>query len=86
MASVRRTFTLPEAVSTELDDEVPNRERSAFIARSLERALQERKREKLLKLLDTLPRKANPEGLRSEDVLREIRDTRANDILDASSR
>ena len=85
MASVRRTFTLPETVSSGLDEEIPSQERSAFIADTLERALRERKRTKLLTLLDTLPRKANPEGVKSEDVLREIRDTRADDILDNSA-
>lgn len=38
----------------------------------------------LLELLNTLPRKKVQDGVRSEDLLREVRDTRSQEILDNS--
>ena len=81
MPNVKRTFTLPDEVSTQLDEAIPNKERSRFIATSLGEALRERKKDELLGLLSSMPRKENPEGLKSEDVLREIRSNRAKEII-----
>jgi hypothetical protein len=73
MPNVKRTFTFPDEVSAQLNEAIPNKERSRFISTSLKEALRERKKDELLGLLSSMPRKVNPEGLRSEDVLREIR-------------
>ena len=81
MPNVKRTFTLPDEVSAQLDEAIPNKERSRFISTSLREALRERKKDELLGLLSSMPRKTNPEGLRSEDVLREIRSNRAQEII-----
>ena len=81
MPNVKRTFTLPDEVSAQLDEAIPNKERSRFISASLREALRERKKDELLGLLTSMPRKANPEELRSEDVLREIRSNRAQEII-----
>lgn len=84
MPNVKRTFSIPDDLSAELDVVVPNKERSKFIASSLREALRERKREELLELLSNIPRKENPDGIKSEDVLREIRSNRADEIISNS--
>lgn len=81
MPNVKRTFTLPDEVSRQLDEAIPNKERSRFISTSLRDALRERKKDELLGLLSSMPRKANPAGLQSEDVLSEIRSDRAHEII-----
>lgn len=84
MPNVKRTFTLPDEISQNLDETIPSRERSKFIAVLLQDGLRERKRQDLMNLLDGLPRKKVSDGLLSEDMLREIRDGRAQEILDNS--
>jgi hypothetical protein len=84
MPNVKRTFTLPDGISKELDAAIPSRERSKFIAVLLQDGLREKKRQDLMNLLDGLPRKKTSDGVLSEDVLREIRDGRAQNILDNS--
>lgn len=84
MGNVKRTFTLPDEVSQELDEAIPNRERSKFLAVTLQEALRQRKRGELMELLDDLPRNKASDGVQAEDVLREIRDERAQEILDNS--
>ena len=81
MPNVKRTFSIPDDISVELDKAVPNKERSKFIASSLREALRERKRDELLHLLSNMPRKENPNGISSEDALREIRTNRAEEIM-----
>ena len=81
MPNVKRTFTLPDEVSRQLDEAIPNKERSRFISTSLREALRERKKDELLGLLSSMPRKANPAGLKSEDILNEIRSDRAHEII-----
>jgi len=80
MPNVKRTFTLPDDVSAQLDEAIPNKERSKFISISLREALRERKKKELLDLLSNMPRKPNPEGVKSEDILTEIRSGRAQEI------
>ena len=82
MANVKRTFTLPDAISEELDATVPNRQRSKFIATMLQEALRNRKQAKLLKLLNTMPHNKNVDGILAEDVLHKIRQERAQEMLD----
>ena len=81
MPNVKRTFTLPDEVSSQLDEAIPNKERSRFIFNSLREALRKRKKDELLGLLSSMPRKANPAGLKSEDVLNKIRSSRAQEII-----
>ena len=78
MSTVKRTFSIPAALSAELGVVIPNRERAKFIVSSLRDALRERKRKELLDLLDRIPSKENLDGTQSEDVLREIRSGRAD--------
>ena len=84
MANVKRTFSLPDEISLALDETIPRKRRSKFIAVTLQKALQEKNREKLLTLLETMPCKKNPQNIRSEDILRQFRDERAQEILDNS--
>lgn len=84
MPNVKRTFSIPDDVSDQLDKVIPNKERSKFIATTLREALRDKNREKFLKLLDNMPRAKNPKGIKSEDVLREIRSNRAEDIISNS--
>ncbi|MEL6748903.1 MAG: hypothetical protein AAFO09_01260 [Pseudomonadota bacterium] len=81
MPNIKRTFTIPDEVSKQLDRAIPSKERSRFIYISLRNALYERKKNELLGLLSSMPRKANPEGYKSEDILREIRSNRAQEII-----
>lgn len=81
MATVKRTFSLPDDISNALDEAIPSKARSKFIAQTLANALKEQKRQELIHYLETLPRKPNPDGIRSEDILRQIRDERADDVL-----
>lgn len=84
MGNVKRTFSLPDEVSEKLDATIPIKERSKFIAATLEEALRKKKRDDLMALLDDMPRNKEPDGVQSEDVLREIRDSRAGEMLDNS--
>lgn len=81
MATTKRTFSIPEEISEELDAAIPSKERSRFIARTLQEALRDRKRQELMALLDELPRSKTPDGRLAEDILRDIRDARPQDIL-----
>ena len=81
MATVKRTFTLPDDISEQLDKTVPNKERSKFIAVSLREALKERNKEKLLEMLEKGPRWKNSTGRNSEGVLREIREKRTQTLI-----
>ena len=81
MSTVKRTFSIPADLSAELDLVIPNRERAKFIVSSLRDALRKRKRKELLDLLDRIPSKENLDGTQSEDVLREIRSGRADQII-----
>lgn len=76
MGNVKRTFSLPDEVSQELDATIPIKERSKFIAASLQEALRKKKRDELMALLDDMPRNKTPDGVQSEDVLRDLRRNR----------
>ncbi len=84
MANVKRTFTLPDEVSSDLDETIPNRERSKFIATTLREALKKRKMKELLEMLKNIEPKKNPNGISSEEILRQIRSGRAHDIVSNS--
>ena len=81
MGNIKRTFSIPNEVSEELDEAVPSQKRSKFIVAVLKEALQKQRRSELLDLLERLPRLKEQDGIRSEDVLRKIRDERAQEIL-----
>ena len=82
MANVKRTFTLPDVISAELDATIPNRQRSKFIATTVQEALRNRKQAKLMKFLETMPHSKKVDGILAEDVLHEMRQKRAQEILD----
>ncbi|MBL4746212.1 MAG: hypothetical protein JKY08_07565 [Flavobacteriaceae bacterium] len=74
MANVKRTFSLPNEISEELDQTIPNKERSKFLAQSLRSALKEHKRTELLNILKSSTPQAIPEGKKSiVDALGDIR-------------
>ena len=84
MANVKRTFTLPDEISSDLDEMIPNRERSKFIATTLREALKKRKMKELLEMLESIEPQKNPNGISSEELLRKIRSGRALDIVSNS--
>ena len=84
MATVKRTFTLPDDVSSDLDENIPSKERSRFIAVTLREALKDRKREELLQILEDMKPQKTGVSAQSEDILRAMRDTRAQEVLDNS--
>lgn len=74
MPNVKRTFSLPEDVSEQLDKNVPNKERSKFIALTLREALQERKRQAALDVLRGIQPQKIPAGKKGVvDALRDVR-------------
>lgn len=81
MPGVKRTFSIPHDISTELDATIPKKRRSGFIALSLREALREHKRKQLPGLLSGISGKDNPDDFRSEELLREIRSARAMEII-----
>lgn len=84
MVTVKRTFTLPDDVSSDLDKNIPSKERSRFIAMTLREALKGLKREELLHVLNNMEPQKTDVSAQSEDVLRDMRDTRPQEILDNS--
>ena len=81
MPNVKRTFSLPPEISAQLDQTIPHKHRSRFIAVSLEAALHDRKRQAFIDFLGRIRKKDNPKGLHSENVLRTIRAERVDDII-----
>lgn len=74
MANVKRTFTLPDEISKELDQVIPNKERSKFLALSLRNSLKEHKRAELLNILKTTKPQIIPQGKKGiVDALADIR-------------
>jgi hypothetical protein len=54
MPIVKRTFSIPDEVSTELDQTIPNQERSKFITQTLIEALKQKNRDKLVQAIDDI--------------------------------
>ena len=52
MGTVKRTFSISDEVSTELDETIPNQERSKFITQTLAEALKKKNSEKMMQALD----------------------------------
>ncbi|MGU9961847.1 MAG: hypothetical protein ACNYPF_02360 [Candidatus Puniceispirillales bacterium WSBS_2018_MAG_OTU23] len=84
MKTIKRTFTLSSDVSAQLDAVIPNKGRSKYVSSILGDALRMRKKDEFLHLLENMPQKVNPNGLKSEDILREIRSDRARKLTDNS--
>ena len=83
MPNVKRTFTLPEDVSEQLDENVPNKERSKFIAVTLREALQERKRQAALDALNAIKPRKIPAGKKGVvEALRDIRQSTFRELED----
>ena len=67
---------VPEPLRDRLREAVPPRKRSRFVAEAIEAALREENKQKLLDLLDNLPR-YDTGGEDSVEVLRRLRGERA---------
>lgn len=73
MPIIKRTFSIPDEVSAELDQTIPNQERSKFVTQTLTEALKKKNREKLVQAIDGI------ETWESSDepvveIIRKIRD------------
>ncbi len=76
MPIVKRTFSIPDDVSTKLDETIPDQQRSKFVTESLAEALNRRARERLIDAIDnTEP--SGPIGKSSEEIISEIRQRHA---------
>lgn len=81
MPSVKRTFTLPNEISEELDQTIPNKERSKFLADILKAALKERKKAELLYLMSNNQPQAIPHGKKPiVDALTDIRSAQRSEL------
>jgi hypothetical protein len=69
----RLTFSVDASIKDGLERQIPKNQRSAFAERALEDALERLAREKAIEALDALTPAPNPQGVRSEDVLRDLR-------------
>lgn len=54
MAIVKRTFSIPDELSNELNASVPNQERSKFVSKTLANALKELKNKELVTAIDSV--------------------------------
>jgi len=76
MSAVKRTFSLPKEISTQLDETIPDQKRSKFVAETLAEALKRQNRDKLIDALNAIEPKASV-GRTSEEIIREIRQRHA---------
>lgn len=74
MATVKRMFSIPESVSSELDETIPNQERSKFITTTLTEALRRKKKEALLSAIDNIKSWQNDDGLSAVELIRQLRE------------
>ena len=73
MPIIKRTFSIPDEVSAELDQTIPNQERSKFVTQTLTEALKQKNREKLVQAIDGIETwKSSDEPV--VEVIRKIRD------------
>jgi len=54
MPIVKRTFSIPADISKNLNNTIPNQERSKFISQTIDSALRERKKEKLINTINNI--------------------------------
>ncbi len=77
----RLTFSVDASIKDGLEQQIPKNQRSAFAERALEDALERLAREKAIEALNALKPTANPQGVQSEDVLRDIRKKQGDHLL-----
>ncbi len=72
MAVIKRTFSIPDEVSKQLNSAVPSQGRLMFVTNILTQVPKEKKRKKLLDALDSIkPWKVSEEPV--VDIIRKIR-------------
>jgi metal-responsive CopG/Arc/MetJ family transcriptional regulator len=76
MSIIKRTFSIPDEVSAELDQTIPNQERSKFVTQTLSEALKQKNREKLVQAIDEIETWESSEEPVVE-IIRKIRDTQS---------
>ncbi len=76
MPIVKRTFSIPDEVSTELDQTIPNQERSKFITQTLIEALKLKNRDKLIQAIDAIET-WEPSEEPVAEIIRKIRDSQS---------
>lgn len=78
----RISITIEDHLKTELDNITAKGERAAFISQAIQKAVDDwHKQQALKKILDFKPYKINRDSV---EVLREVRDGRSQQVLDAS--
>lgn len=82
MAIVKRTFSIPENISHQLDKAIPKQEKSRFVSNTLAEALRARNRQSLIKTLDELEPWENQSDQSVVEVLREIRYAESEKLAD----
>lgn len=84
----RATFSIAAGIKSRLEETVPKSERSRFVEKAIDQALRDVARQRLRKLLDTLP-VASSNGESTTDFLRRKRlewDGRPIEVLEGRSR
>ncbi len=81
MPNIKRTFSIPDMISQELDAVIPSKERSKFISQTLQDALKRKKKERLLEALEGIKPVANHSNQSSEAVLRTLREERIQSLV-----
>jgi len=80
--TIRVNITVPEMVWSELEQEIPQRGKSAFITKAIEEKLRSQKREKAFKKLSALP----PSFVGISDGAAYIREMRKKDDKNRNSK
>jgi len=70
-------FNLPVDLTERLAETVPSGQRSRFVAKAIEEALNSEAKQRLLDMLDSLPARSTG-GKDSVEVLRQLREERMN--------
>ena len=82
MTIVKRTFSIPEDISHQLDKTIPKQEKPRFVSNTLAEALRERNRQHLIKTLNELEPWENQNDPSVVEVLREIRCAESKELAD----
>ena len=77
----RLTISIDSSVKHSLDEIVPQNQRSAFAESALREAILKHKRREALAALDQIQPAPNPTKVLSENILRTLRETQGNDLL-----
>ena len=81
MQSIQKSFTVPKHVNQQHKAAVPHEETDKMLLYSIMNLLQEQKKYEFLDYLSNLPRTKSFPGVQSEDMMREIRSGRAQEIM-----